>query len=122
MQLPKRMVSILPNNLRFFQISARMGSDFVDFFMFVDYVQEWVSILRRTPGTGMGFINFAGMFVCLNYYGSSSLKEKLCGGRFLVCWSERLGRVREEIERKVSTLREREKREQIIKKSYKVLQ
>jgi hypothetical protein len=54
-----------------------MGSDFINFSMFVDSVQEWVSILQRTLGTGMGFIDFVGMFVCLNYYGSSSLKEKL---------------------------------------------
>ena len=53
-----------------------MGSDFVDFSMFVDYVQEGVTILRCTLGTGMGFVDFAGLFVCLNYYGSSSSKEK----------------------------------------------
>jgi hypothetical protein len=36
-----------------------MGSDFIDFSMFVDFVQEWVSISPHTLGIGMGFVDFA---------------------------------------------------------------
>jgi hypothetical protein len=68
----KEWVSILPNNLRFFQVSAQMDSDFVDFSMFVDSIQEWISSILQEC-----------LFSCLNYYRSSSLKEKFCGNGLL---------------------------------------